>query len=191
MTTTTPATRTWNELTIPVAGTFSLDPAHTRVGFVARHLMVSKVRGSFTDVAGEITVADQPTDSSVRVTIGAGSITTGVPDRDTHLRSGDFLEVEKYPNLTFRGTGLVGGDSGFTLRGELTIKDVTRELDLEVEFEGVALSPWGQEVIGFSARTEIDREEFGITWNQALETGGVMVGRKVVIEIEAEAIRQS
>lgn len=191
MTTTIPATRTWNELTIPVAGTFTLDPAHTRVGFVARHLMVSKVRGSFTDVAGEITVADHPTDSSVRVTIGAGSITTGVADRDTHLRTGDFLEVEKYPTLTFRGTGLVVGDSGFTLHGELTIKDVTRELDLEVEFEGVALSPWGQEVIGFSARTEIDREEFGITWNQALETGGVMVGRKVIIEIEAEAVRQS
>jgi polyisoprenoid-binding protein YceI len=184
------ATRTWNGQTIPAPGTFALDPAHTRVGFVARHLMVSKVRGSFTEVAGEITVAEQPADSSVQVTIGAASITTGVADRDAHLRSGDFLEAEKYPALTFRSSGLVAGEEGFTLTGELTIKDVTREVTLDVEFEGLALSPWNQEVIGFTARTTIDREEFGITWNQALETGGVMVGRKVTIEIEAEAIRQ-
>jgi polyisoprenoid-binding protein YceI len=185
------ATRTWNGQTIPAPGTFALDPAHTRVGFVARHLMVSKVRGNFTEVAGEITVAEQPADSSVQVTIGAASITTGVADRDAHLRSGDFLEAEKYPALTFRSTGLVAGADGFTLTGELTIKDVTREVALEVEFEGLALSPWDQEVIGFTARTTIDREEFGITWNQAVETGGVMVGKKVTIEIEAEAIRQS
>lgn len=191
MSTTTLATRTWNGLTIPAPGTFALDPAHTRVGFLARHLMVSKVRGSFTEVAGEITVADQPTDSSVQVTIGAGSITTGVADRDAHLRSGDFLEAEKYPTLTFRSTGLAVGEGSFMLSGELTIKDVTRQVDLEVEFEGVALSPWGQEVIGFTARTTIDREEFGMTWNQAVETGGVMVGKKVIIEIEAEAIRQA
>lgn len=185
-------TRTWNGLTIPEPGTFALDPAHTRVGFVARHMMVSKVRGNFQEVAGEITVAEQPTDSSVQVTIGVGSITTGVADRDAHLRTSDFLEVEKYPELTFRSTGLdVGEGGGFTLRGELTIKDVTREVALEVEFEGVAASPWGQEVIGFSAQTEIDREDFGITYNQALETGGVMIGKKVKLEIEAEAIRQS
>jgi polyisoprenoid-binding protein YceI len=184
------ATRTWNGRAIPAPGSFALDPAHTRVGFVARHLMVSKVRGNFAEVAGEITVAEQPADSSVQVTIGAASITTGVADRDAHLRSGDFLEAEKYPALTFRSSGLVAGEEGFTLTGELTIKDVTREVTLDVEFEGLALSPWNQEVIGFTARTTIDREEFGITWNQALETGGVMVGRKVTIEIEAEAIRQ-
>lgn len=190
MTTAQPATRTWNGLAIPLPGTFAIDPTHTRVGFVARHLMVSKVRGNFTDVSGEIVVAEDPTQSTVQVTIKAASIETRVADRDNHLRSPDFLDVEKYPELTFRSTGLAVTDGGFQLRGELTIKDVTREVTLDAEYEGVARSPWGQEVIGFSATTEIDREEFGITWNQALETGGVVVGKKVQIEIELEAIRQ-
>jgi polyisoprenoid-binding protein YceI len=186
------ATRIYAGLTIPTAGTFALDPAHTRVGFVARHLMVSKVRGSFTQVSGEITIAEDPLASNVTVRIPAASIDTGVPDRDNHLRSGDFLEVEKYPELTFRSSGLTqpAGDK-FQLVGELTVRDVTREVTLDVEFEGLATSPWGQEVIGFSASTEIDREEFGITWNQALEAGGVLVGKKVKLEIEAEAIRQA
>jgi polyisoprenoid-binding protein YceI len=185
-------TRTFAGLSIPTPGTFALDPAHTRVGFVARHLMVSKVRGSFTQVSGEITVAEDPLASSVTVHIPAASIDTGVADRDTHLRSGDFLEVEKYPELTFRSTRVTEPNgNGFTLVGELTIRDVTREVTLDVEFEGVATSPWGQEVVGFSASAEIDREEFGITWNQALEAGGVLVGKKVKIEIEAEAIRQA
>jgi polyisoprenoid-binding protein YceI len=185
-------TRDYAGLTIPTAGTFKIDPAHTRVGFVARHLMVSKVRGSFTEVSGEITVAEDPLASSVEVHIPATSITTGVIDRDNHLRSGDFLEIEKYPELVFRSTRLerpAGED--FKLVGELTIRDVTREVALNVEFEGLAKSPWGQEVIGFSATTEIDREDFGITWNQALEAGGVVVGKKVKIEIEAEAVRQA
>lgn len=184
-------TRTWNGVTIPTAGTFAIDAAHTRVGFVARHMMVSKVRGSFTDVSGQITVAADPTASAVEVAIKAGSIQTGVADRDDHLRRPDFLDVEKYEDLTFRSTGLVADGASFTLRGELTIKDVTREVELDVDFEGVARSPWGQEVIGFTASTEIDREEFGISFNQALETGGVLIGKKVKIEIEAEAIRQS
>jgi polyisoprenoid-binding protein YceI len=185
------STRTFAGLTIPSAGTFALDPTHTRVGFVARHLMVSKVRGNFTEVSGEINVAEDPLASTVTVRIPAASINTSVADRDGHLRSGDFLDVEKYPELTFRSTR-VGDPSGdkFQIVGELTIRDVTREVTLDVEFEGVAVSPWGQEVIGFSASTEIDREEFGMTWNQALEAGGVLVGKKVKIEIEAEAIRQ-
>lgn len=183
-------TRTYGGLVIPEPGKFVLDPAHTRVGFVARHMMVSKVRGSFGEVTGEITVAEDPTDSTVTVTIGVASITTGVADRDAHLRSADFLELDEYPSLTFRSTGLEAAEGGFTLRGELTIKGVTRQVALDVEYEGVAASPWGQEVIGFTARTEIDREDFGITWNQALETGGVLVGKRITIEIEAEAIRQ-
>jgi len=185
-------TRTWNGQTIPTAGTFALDPTHTRVGFVARHLMVSKVRGAFTQVSGELVIGEEPTESSVTAVIPTASIDTGVADRDGHLRSADFLDVETYPTLTFRSTGLApDGDNEFTLRGELTVRDVTREVELEVEFEGLARSPWGQEVIGFTATTEIDREEFGITWNQALETGGVLVGKKVKIEISAEAIRQA
>jgi polyisoprenoid-binding protein YceI len=185
-------TRTWNGITIPTAGVFAVDPAHTRVGFVARHLMVSKVRGAFTEVSGELVIAEDPTESSVTAVIPTKSIDTGVADRDTHLRSGDFLDVEKYPSITFRSTGLVAdGDHEFKLRGELAVRDVTREVELEVEFEGLARSPWGQEVIGFTATTEVDREEFGMTWNQALETGGVLVGKKVKVEISAEAIRQA
>jgi len=121
----------------------------------------------------------------------AATITTGAPDRDAHLRGADFLDVETYPTLTFRSKRLADQDeTSFTVIGDLTIKDVTREVALRVEFEGVAVNPWGKEVAAFTARTEIDREDFGITWNVALETGGVLVGRKVTIEIEAQAVRQ-
>lgn len=185
-------TRTWNGLTVPTAGTFALDPAHTRVNFVARHLMVSKVRGAFTEVSGEIVVGADPAESAVTAVISAASIGTGSADRDGHLRSPDFLDAERYPTLNFRSIGLVpGAENAFTLRGELTIRGVTREVELDVEFEGLARDPWGREVIGFTATTEIDREEFGMTWNQALETGGVLVGKKVKIEISAEGIRQA
>ncbi len=185
------ATRSWEGLTIPTAGTYSLDAAHKRVGFIARHMMVSKVRGDFAEATATITVGDNPLESSVTATIQAASITTGQADRDNHLRSGDFLEAEKYPTLEFRSTR-VKSHSGneFVLAGELTIKDVTREVDLAVEFEGAGRSPYGQEIFGFTATTEIDREDFGLTWNVALEAGGVMVGKKVKIEIEGEAIRQ-
>jgi polyisoprenoid-binding protein YceI len=127
----------------------------------------------------------------VDVTIDTATISTGAADRDGHLRSPDFLDVDAYPQMTFGARRVTHGvGSWFTVVGDLTIKDVTREVELKVEFEGVARSPWGQEVIGFTARTDIDREDFGMTWNQALETGGVLVGKKVTIEIEAEAIRQ-
>jgi polyisoprenoid-binding protein YceI len=191
MTTTESSTRTWEGLTIPAAGTYVLDQAHKRVGFVARHMMVSKVRGQFAEATATITVADNPLESSVTATIQSRSIETGQADRDAHLRSGDFLEVEKYPTLEFRSTG-VKSHSGneFVLTGDLTIRGVTRPVELEVEFEGVGRSPYGQEIFGFTATTDIDREDFGLTWNVALETGGVLVGKKVKIEIEGEAIRQ-
>jgi polyisoprenoid-binding protein YceI len=185
-------TREYNGLTIPTPGKFDLDPAHTRVSFVARHMMVSKVRGGFTSASGSIVIAEDPLESHVEVSIDAASIDTGVADRDGHLRSPDFLNVEQWPALTFKSTRVTGvSGNEFKLVGELTIRDVTREVQLDVEFEGHAKSPWGQEVIGFSATTEIDREEFGITWNQALETGGVLVGKKVKIEIGAEGVRQA
>jgi polyisoprenoid-binding protein YceI len=185
------ATRSWDGLTIPAAGTYELDQAHKRVGFVARHMMVSKVRGEFAEATATITVAEDPLASSVTATLQAASISTGQADRDNHLRSGDFLEAEKYPTLEYRSTG-VKSHSGneFVLAGELTIKDVTRPVDLQVEFEGAGTSPYGQEVFGFSATAEIDREDFGLTWNVAMESGGVLVGKKVKIEIEGEAIRQ-
>jgi polyisoprenoid-binding protein YceI len=184
------STRDYNGLSIPTAGTFSIDPTHSRVGFMVRHLMVSKVRGSFTDVVGEIVVGEDPKQSSVTATIQALSITTGVEQRDGHLRTGDFLEVEKYPTLEFRSTGVTAVDGNeFTLAGELTIKDITKPVVLKVEFEGATRSPYGKDVFGFTATTEIDREDWGITYNMALETGGVMVSKNVKIEIEGEAVR--
>jgi polyisoprenoid-binding protein YceI len=190
MTDTGVATREFQGVQIPTPGTFTLDPAHTRVGFVARHLMVSKVRGSFTEVSGTITVAPDPAQSSVDVTIQAASVSTGVDQRDGHLRSGDFFEAETFPTLTFRSTSLTPKSGNeFTLTGELTIKKTTRTVNLDVEYEGLAKSPYGTEVLGFSATTEVDREDFGLTWNQALETGGVMVGKRIKIEIEGEAVR--
>jgi polyisoprenoid-binding protein YceI len=184
-------TRTFEKLEIPTSGTFSFDPTHTVVGAIARHLMVSKVRGRFADVTGSITLAENPLDSAVEVVIKAASIDTGVADRDKHLRSADFLDVENYPELTFKSTRVVKQDGAeFVLAGDLTIRGVTREVELEIEYHGVQNSPWGQQVIGFSATTELDREEFGMTWNAALETGGVVVGKKLKVEIEVEAIRQ-
>jgi polyisoprenoid-binding protein YceI len=189
--TTAPATRDYHGVTIPVAGTYVLDENHQRVGFVARHLMVSKVRGQFAKATATITVAEDPMQSAVTATLHADSISTGQEQRDGHLKSPDFLHVEQFPTLEYRSTGVKSIEGNeLLLTGELTIKDVTRSVDLEVELEGVGRSPYGQDVFGFSASAEIDREEFGITWNVALETGGVMVGKKIKIEIEGEAIRQ-
>ncbi|GLH97673.1 YceI family protein [Phytohabitans aurantiacus] len=191
MTDTTAVTREFEGLTIPAPGTYELDQAHKRVGFIARHMMVSKVRGEFVDAQATITVAENPLESSVTATIQAGSISTGAADRDGHLVSGDFLDAEKYPTLAFRSTGVKShSGNNFVLAGELTIKDVTRPVELEVEFEGVGRSPFGTDIFGFTASTEIDREDFGLTWNVALETGGVLVGKKIKIEIEGEGIRQ-
>jgi polyisoprenoid-binding protein YceI len=177
---------------VPSPGTFVIDPSHTTIGFVARHLMVAKTRGRFTDFKGSITISSDPLQSSAEATIQAASITTADDTRDGHLRSGDFLDAEKFPTLTFRSTGIVGHKgSSYKLAGELTIRGVTRPVVLDVELEGLATDPWGNSRAVFTASTEIDREEFGITWNQALETGGVLVGKKVKIELEVEAVRQA
>ncbi|GAA0389827.1 polyisoprenoid-binding protein [Acrocarpospora corrugata] len=183
--------REWQGLNIPVAGEFALDVAHTRVGFVAKHMMVSKVRGNFAEFSGKIVVAENPLESAVEVTLKAESINTGVNDRDGHLRGDDFLSVDKFPEITFRSTAVqnFSGDE-FTLVGDLTVRDVTKQVAFKAEFGGAATNPWGQEIFGFTAVTEIDREAFGLTWNQALEAGGVLVGKKVKIEIEGEAVRQ-
>jgi polyisoprenoid-binding protein YceI len=184
--------REYEGVTIPNPGTFTIDPTHTEVAAVVRHLMVSKVRGRFANTTGAITIAADPLQSSVVASIPAETIDTGTADRDNHLRSADFLDVANYPTLDFRSTRVVShrGDR-FVVRGELTICGVTREVDLAVEFDGVARSPWGQEVVAFTATTEFDREDFGITWNQALEAGGVLVSRKVAVEISAQAVRQA
>jgi polyisoprenoid-binding protein YceI len=186
------STREFEGLQIPAAGTYQLDAAHKRVGFVVRHLMVSKVRGNFAEADATITIAEDPLQSSVTASITTASVQTGNVDRDNHLRTGDFFEAEKYPEITFRSTGIKShAGAEFVLDGELTIKDVTKPVELVVEFEGATTSPYGQQVFGFSATTEIDREDWGLTYNMALESGGVMIGKKVKIEIEGEAIRQA
>jgi polyisoprenoid-binding protein YceI len=170
----------------PEAGAWSLDTAHTAVSFVARHLMISKVRGRFNQAAGSVTIAERPEDSSVDVVIGAVSIDTGNDMRDNHLRSPDFLDVERFPEIRYRSTAVEqSGETSLRVTGDLTIRDVTHPVLLNVEYVGLADGPMGP-AAGFSAWAEIDREDWGITWNQALETGGVLVGKKVRIEIEAE-----
>lgn len=180
-------TRAWQGLTVPAAGTYALDPTHALVGFIAKHMMVTKVRGHFTDVNATIEIAEDPTESKVTATVGLSSVTTGVEDRDNHLRSADFFNIETNPKMTFSSTSITHvEDNEFTVTGDLTINGVTKPLTLDATFDGVAVNPWGNQVVGFSARGEIDREAWGLTWNAALETGGVLVGKKIVIEIDAE-----
>ncbi|MEV6980040.1 YceI family protein [Sphaerisporangium sp. NPDC051017] len=186
------STRAWEGLTIPEPGTFDVDVAHTRVGFMAKHMMVTKVRGRFGDFKGSVTIGENPLDSSAELTIQTASIDTGSTDRDNHLRSEDFLAVDKFPELTFRTTRVVShSDEDFVVVGDLTIREVTKEVTLKVEYGGAGTNPWGAEIFGFSIETEIDREEFGLTWNVALETGGVLVSKKVKIEVEGQAARRA
>ncbi len=189
---TTPSTRHVNGVTLPTRGTFVLDQSHTQIGFVARHLMVSKVRGRFTDYEGAIVVADDPSESSVEVIIQAASINTNDVSRDNHVRTNDFLAVAEYPTLTFRSTKVELSPTGaWKVHGDLAVRGVTRPIVLDVEFEGVIQDPWGNQRLGFTASAEIDRNEFGVSFNAALETGGFVVSPKVKLEIEAEAVRQA
>jgi polyisoprenoid-binding protein YceI len=185
---TTEQTREVDGRTVPAAGSWSVDPAHSTVEFVARHLMVTKVRGRFGDYDASITIGERPEDSKVDVTIQAGSITTGDPGRDGHLTSADFLDVENYPTLSFASkTVLATGARTWNVEGDLTIHGVSRPVTLAVEFGGVATDPWGNTKAFFSASTEFDRESFGLTWNQPLAGGGVLVGKKVRVELEIQA----
>jgi polyisoprenoid-binding protein YceI len=179
--------------TAPAAGAktaWKLDPTHSTVEFSAKHLMITTVKGRIADVEGIIyTNEKDPKNSSVEATLKATSIDTRTDQRDQHLRSADFLNVEKYPEIKFRSTRIEGGREEFKLTGDLTIRDVTREITLNVRFEGQAKDPWGGERVGFSATGKIDRRDFGLTWNQALETGGVVVGNEIKIELEVQAVK--
>ena len=187
----TTLTREYQGLQIPEAGTYVLDQAHTTVEFVGRHLMITKVRGRFTDFDGRIVIGDSPADSSVEVTINAASVNSGDDKRDGHLRSPDFLDVENYPTMTFRSTSVeVDRDGSAKITGDLTVKDVTRPVTLDVEFDGASPDPWGGQRLGFTATTEIDREDWGLTWNVALETGGMLVGKKIRLEFNVQAVKQ-
>lgn len=176
--------------TVPAAGSYALDQSHSHVSFSARHLMVTKVRGRFPVTAGKLEVADDPTKSVVEATIDVSAVDSGDPKRDEHLRSADFFDAETYPHVTFRSTGVENHGGGeFTLRGELTVKDVTRPVTLKGEYLGSQASPWGDTRIGFTAETEVSRKEWGLEWNVALETGGVLVGDKIKLTIDAEWVK--
>lgn len=187
----TTLTRDYQGVQVPEAGTYALDKGHTTIEFVGRHLMITKVRGRFTDFDGRIVIGESPEQSSVEVTIDAASVDSSDEKRDGHLRSADFLDVERYPTIAFRSTRVgINPDGTAQVTGDLTVKDVTRPVTLDVEFDGAQPDPWGGQRLGFSAHTEIDREAWGLTWNVALETGGVLVGKKIRLEFNVEAVKQ-
>ena len=172
---------------------WDIDPVHSRIGFVVRHLVISKVHGRFARWTGTLVLDEaRPEASKIEIRIEAASIDTHEPQRDAHLRSRDFLDAENHPELIFEGTRIekTGADH-YQLAGDLTIAGVTRNVLLDVEALGRAKDPWGGERVGFSAKTTIDRRDFGLVWNQALETGGVVVGEKVEIVVEIEAVRRA
>ena len=172
---------------------WEIDASHSGIHFSVRHLVIAKVRGQFSRWSGAIVVPDSDfTRASVEAVVDASSIETGVADRDAHLRSPDFFDVAQHPQVTFTASRFEpqGGTDG-RLTGSLTIKGITRDVVLAVERLGQTRDPWGNERAGFSAKTTIDRGDFGLTWNQALETGGLVVGERVDLEIEIEAVRQA
>lgn len=174
-----------------IAGTYVLDPAHTTIGFVARHAMVTKTRGKFEDFEGTITVAENIADSKADVTIKSASINTGNDDRDGHVKGDDFFAVEKYPELTFTATSFNVDEAGNgTVTGDLTIKGVTKPVTLDVESEGLAEDPFGNTRFGFEATTKINRLDYGIDFNAPLKTGGVLISEEIKIELEVSAIKQ-
>jgi polyisoprenoid-binding protein YceI len=176
-----------------LTGTYTLDPAHSRIGFVARHAMVTKVRGAFNEFEGTATLdGANPANSSAQVTISAASIDTRNAQRDEHLRSNDFLSMDEYPQITFSSTGARQvDDSTFELTGDLTIKGVTNPITIPFSFEGAAKDPFGNLRVGFEGAVTINRKDYGITWNAALETGGVLVSEKVTLEFELSAVKSA
>jgi polyisoprenoid-binding protein YceI len=178
------------ETTIPgyVAGTWTIDPVHSEVGFSVRHMMVSKVRGKFNAFSGDVVTGDSPVDSSVTATIDLSSIDTGNPDRDNHIRSADFFEVDTHKTMTYRSTGVRVDGNGYVLDGELTLKGITQPISLRLELGGFGRDPYGGTRAGFTATGELKRSDFGIDFNAVLETGGVVVGDKVAINLEIEAV---
>ena len=177
---------------LDLTGTWDLDPAHTRLGFAARHAMVATVRGSFGVFSGVLQLdhAD-PTRSTAEVRIDAASLTTGNEQRDTHLRSADFLDVEKYPEIVFRSSRAeVVDEDTYKLHGDLTIRDQTHPVTLELDFQGSSPDPFGNQRAGFEGRTTINRKDWGLTWNVAIEGGGILVGDKVKLELDVSAIKR-
>jgi polyisoprenoid-binding protein YceI len=170
------------------AGTWTIDPVHSEVGFTVRHMMVSKVRGRFTAFSGEIVTGADPLESSVSAEIALHSIVTGQEQRDAHIRSADFFDVENHPTMTYRSTGLRQGGDGYIVDGQLTLRGVTKDIPLALELNGFGPDPYGGTRAGFTATAEISRGDFGVSYNAAIEGGGVVVSDKVTIQLEIEAV---
>jgi polyisoprenoid-binding protein YceI len=173
-----------------IQGTWKIDPDHTEVAFTVKHLMITKVRGTFDTVDVTVVTPERFEDTRIEATIDVASVNTGQPDRDNHLRTGDFFLVEKHPKMTFRSTSLKADGEDFTIDGELTLRGVTRPVTLKGEFGGVITDPYGQTRAGATATTTINRHDFGVSWNAALEAGGMTLGDNVKIEIDIEVVLQ-
>ena len=176
-----------------LAGTYTIDPAHSRIGFVARHAMVTKVRGAFNEFEGSAVLdGENPANSTAKVTINAGSIDTRNAQRDEHLRNNDFLDVASYPEITFVSTDVrQTGETDFELTGDLTIKGVTNSVTIPFTYEGSATDPFGNLRVGFEGSATINRKDYGVTWNATLETGGVLVSDKITLEFEVSAVKNA
>lgn len=172
---------------------WEIDSSHSGISFSVRHMVIAKVRGQFTRWSGRIAIEDEDLSAAtVEAVIDASSIDTGVADRDTHLKSADFFDVAQFPEITFKSRRVEKrSEQALRLTGDLTIRGVSREITLEVEYAGRTKDPWGNERAGFAAKTSIDRKDFGLRWNQVLEAGGALVGDQISIEIEVEAVKQS
>ncbi len=174
-----------------ITGTYAVDPAHSRIGFVARHAMVTKIRGSFNEFEGTgFLDAEDPTRSRLQLTIKAASIDTRSADRDAHLRGNDFFDMERYPEITFSSTAVEQVDSEtYRVTGDLTVKGITKPITIDFEFTGAAVDPFGNQRIGLEGKVTVNRKDWGVNWNAALEAGGVLVSEKVTLEFEVSAIR--
>lgn len=174
------------------SATWTIDPSHSGIHFIARHMVFAKVRGSFRSFSGTLELDDADlTRSSVSVSIDAASVDTAEPKRNAHLKSADFFDVERFPTLTFKSKSITKSGDRYAVTGDLTIHGVQKEVVLDASVEGRGKDPWGGERMAFAAKTSVLREDFGLTWNQALEAGGVLVGNKIEIEIEVEAVAQA
>jgi polyisoprenoid-binding protein YceI len=185
-----PQLRTVDGAELPVPGTYTLDITHSAVLFAVRHLGLSQVRGLFGTFDGVVTIAERPEDSTVAVDIDPASVDTRLAFRDERLRGDDFFDVAHHPTMSFRSTRVAGSGSTWTVEGDLTIRGVTQPVTLDVTFQGAAVDPWGGRRIAFAATGQVDRERWGLTWNQTLDTGGVFVGRTVRFDLEVEAVQQ-
>jgi polyisoprenoid-binding protein YceI len=177
------------DLSALTPGTWEVDPHHSTVGFVVRHIMITKVHGRFTSFTGSITVGEDPLQSRVEATVDMNSIDTGDADRDNHLRTQDFFEVDKYPTMTFVSTNIRPNGDAYVLTGDLTLKGITKAVDFDLEFEGVAKDMFGNTKAAFSATAEINRKDYGVEWQMVLDTGGLAVSEKVKIELDIQAVK--